>query len=102
MAAIHLGDVGTVIELTVIDQDGAVVDISAASVLQIIFGKPDRSAVAKTAVLTNTGTDGKMHYVTVAEDLDQVGLWRAQGKVTNGSGSWKSDEVTFSVARNLA
>lgn len=98
---IRVGDIGTVFILTVKDQDDAVVDISGASTKQIIFREPDDTAVVKTAAFTTDGTDGKMQYTTVADDLDQVGEWQHQGKVVIGSGTWKTDIEKFKVYSNL-
>jgi hypothetical protein len=99
---IHQNDIGTVFELTITDQDAAVVDISSAGTRQIVFKRPDGSVFTKTATLVNTGTDGKMKYVTLAGDLDQPGRWEAQGVVAIGSGSWSSGTIQFTVATNLA
>lgn len=99
---IRKGDIGTVFERTIKD-GGVVVDISAGTGLQIIFQKPDDGAfVPKTAVLgSGGGTDGKMRYVTVADDLDEIGVWRWQAKVVLTGGTWKTDILDFEVHRNL-
>ena len=57
--------------------------------------------VVKTAVLTNTGVDGKMQYTTVADDLDIEGKWKIQGKVVLPTGTWRSDISSFKVYANL-
>lgn len=101
-AEIHVGDVGTVFEATVLDEDGAVVDISAATLRQLLFRKADQTVVTQTAVLSGAGTDGKMRYVTVVDDLDVSGLWTVQGYVEMSAGKWHSDLRTFQVYRNLA
>ena len=98
---IRVGDVGTRFEDTVYDQDGVVVDISTASNLDMIFRKPDDTAVVKTAVLTGDGTDGKMEYTTIADDLDQPREWQRQGLVEVGGGSWRTDIIKFRVHDNL-
>lgn len=93
---VHKDDVGTVFELTLKD-DGTVVDISSQTLLEIIFEKPDGTTVTKTASLTNTGTDGKMQYKTVAADLDVAGLWKLQGKITIAAGTFRTSEYEFRV-----
>jgi hypothetical protein len=98
---VHIGDVGTIFQLTVKDQDNDVVDISVASTLNIIFRKPNGTNVTKTAVLTGDGTDGKMQYTTVADDLDDDGLWKLQGFVDFGTTEWYTDVIRFTVYRNL-
>lgn len=99
---VHLNDIGTVFELTMKDGDD-VVDISGATTLEIHFEKPTTpiSTVVKTASLKATGVDGVMYYVTVDGDLDTLGKWRVQGKVTLPTGTWSSDISTFKVHKNL-
>ena len=98
---IHIGDIGTVFEVTLMD-DIVVVDISSASVMQIVFEKADGTKVINTAVFTSNGVDGKMQFVTtVAGDLDQTGNWKIQGIVTLPTGKWSSDISKFKVYGNL-
>ncbi len=93
-------DVGTILELTVTDQ-GSVVDLSDASTLEIIFGKPDGTFATETAAFSTDGTDGKMRYVSEASDFALVGAWRWQGNIVNPAGSWKTTVATFRVKENL-
>lgn len=98
---IHIADIGTVFEVTLMD-DTVIVDISAATVMQIIFEKPDKVIVVNTAVFTSDGTDGKMQYaVALNTELDLKGNWKIQGKVTLPTGSWSSDIDKFKVYENL-
>ena len=101
MNDVHKNDIGTVFELTIVDQDDEIVDISSATTKTIRFQRPDGSVLTKDASLVNTGTDGKMKYVTVTGDLNRVGLWQVQGFVAIGAGSWSSDLVQFIVLGNL-
>jgi hypothetical protein len=99
---IRVGDIGTVFECTVRDQDGKVVDISSASTKQMIFKTASGKTLTKTASLSSSGTDGKMKYVTIAGDLDKAGGWIVQGKVTLPGGTWKTDWSKFDVYGNLS
>ncbi len=98
---IRENDVGTVFEREI--KDGAtVIDISSASSMQIIFQKPDDGAfITKTAVFTSDGTDGKLRYVTVSNDLDEIGVWQWQAKIVITGGEWKTDILDFQVHENL-
>jgi len=98
---IHEDDIGTKFLLTVRDDDGPV-DISSASVKKIIFEKPDKTIVEKTASFETDGSDGKIYYIT--EDpsiLDKKGYWRIQAEITMGGGTWRSSVETFHVYDNL-
>jgi hypothetical protein len=61
---IHLGDIGTVFEVTLKDCD-VIVDISTATEMYIIFQKPDGTKLTFDAEFTTDGEDGKLQYVTV-------------------------------------
>ncbi len=100
-ATIHVDDIGTVFEIELKDESGAVMDVSAATVKQIVFKKPDKTLLTKTAEFSTDGSDGKIRYVAIAGDLDQPKGWSIQGKVTLPSGSWSSEIGAFTVEKNL-
>jgi hypothetical protein len=100
MGNFQVGDVGTVIELDV-QEDGAPVDISQATVKQFVFLLPNGAFFSRTAVFKNTGSDGKLIYTTVADDLSVPGNWRVQAYVTMPDGFWHTRAVGFYVASNL-
>lgn len=98
---IHNGDIGTVIEFTITDQNGTVVDVSTASTKQILLRTPYGKTMTKTAVFSSTGVDGKIKYVTVSGDINAAGDWTAQAYIITSAGSWKSDLNAISVYANL-
>lgn len=100
MSEIRQNDVGTKIRLEVIEND-AVVDISTATGMQIVFLRPDNTKVTKTATLATDGKDGLMQYTTIAGDMEQAGFWQAQGSLTIGTWSGKTAPVSFEVQPNL-
>ena len=98
---IHIGDIGTIFEITLMD-DLAVVNVAPASEMLIIFTKPDGSKVINAAKLTGDGSDGKIRYViTLSTELDQNGSWKIQANVTLPSGQWSSNIDRFRVYKNL-
>lgn len=97
---VHKDDVGTRFELTFKD-DGVVVDVSSATVKQVIFEKPDGTILTKNADFVNDGVDGKIEYVTVTDDIDAAGTWKLQGKVALTAGAYKSSVHEFRVYENL-
>jgi hypothetical protein len=98
---IHQNDIGTIIQVQISDCNGSAIDISAATSKEIVFKKPNGALVTKIATFVTDGTDGKMKYVIVDGDLDQVGSWKVQGIVAVGSYVWHSSFETFKVHRNL-
>jgi hypothetical protein len=98
---IHVGDIGTAFEITLMDCD-VVVDISTASTKSIVFKKPNKAVVSQTAAFKTDGTDGILQYLSQANDLDQKGTWSIQAIVEFPSGDkWSSDIAKFKVYENL-
>lgn len=89
MDRVRYNQIGLPIELRILNQDDAVVDISDATLLQITLKNPTQAGTVstKTAVLSSDGSDGKMRYVTVDGDLIYLGIWEAQGYVEFNSGA---------------
>lgn len=71
----HVGDLLTV--RVAVTESGASLDISAATLKQIKFRKPDGTVVTKTAT-TVGGEPSKIEYTFAADELDQAGYWKAQ------------------------
>lgn len=101
VAAPHVGDVGCVITITVRDEDGTAVDLSGATAKSWTVQKPSGAQVTWAPVFTTTGTDGKLSYTSVANDLDQAGTWLVQVNLTFLTTSAKCDVVKFHVKENL-
>lgn len=97
---IHYGDIGVNFNITVMNGT-AVLDVSNADDIYIIFQKPDSSDLIKTASLITNGTDGNIRYTTVSGDLDQVGTWQIQAKVDFGASVFSTDIQKFKVYRNI-
>ena len=100
MDEIHKGDVGTILRVTVTD-DGAAVDISAATTKQLLLKSPAGAVLTKTAVFTNTGTDGKLQYTTIAGDLSSTGDWQIQASCVFSASQFLSSIGTFTVCENV-
>lgn len=100
---IHVGDVGTIIRLTITESDGTTaVDVSTATVKKFYFAKPSGEKLAVTAEFNTTGVDGKLKYTTIAGDIDVAGVWQVQAYVEIGTAKYYSTKTTFSVQSNLA
>jgi hypothetical protein len=97
---IHVGDIGTVFQVTIKD-DTVTLDISGATTKQIIFTKPSAEDVAKAAEFVTDGSDGLLKYTTIANDLDENGPWQIQARITLPSGTWRTDVREFQVFANL-
>jgi hypothetical protein len=97
---IHAGDIGVNFNITVMNGT-AVLNVSNANSISIIFQKPDGSDLIKTATLVTDGTDGNIRYTSVSGDLDQIGTWQIQAKVNFGASVFSTDIQKFKVYRNI-
>ena len=99
---LHNADVGTTLILTV-EEDGAALDISSATVATLKFYLQDPTGVVTTVTAvfsptgSGTGTDGKLEYVTVSGDIDTEGRWSLQAGFTLGSWIGRTRPVEFDV-----
>jgi len=98
---IRVGNIGTIFEAT-IQEASVAVNISTTTVKQFIFKKPDGTIVTKTAQFVTDGTDGKLKYTTLANDLDLPGTWKIQANVTMPAWAGKTSIGSFKVSTNLA
>jgi hypothetical protein len=104
---IHVGDVGTLIEVTLYDCT-TVVDLTGATVTELVFMKPSGTKVTVDAEFKTDGTDGVIQYIVPEAEketdppfFDEAGAWKIQGKVTLPTGVWNSDIAKFKVYDNL-
>jgi hypothetical protein len=98
---IHQSDIGTLIQIQIVDCDSVPVDISGATAKQMVLKKPNGESLIVSADFVNTGTDGLIKYMIQSGDLDQIGTWKIQGIVTIGAYVWHSNFESFKVLRNL-
>lgn len=97
---VRVSDEGTTFEMTITSCE-SVVDISSATLKQITFVSPTGAKIDQTAVFSTDGTDGKIRYVTVTNDIDMPGTWKTQGYIESTSGKWHTTVDTFEVEDNL-
>ena len=99
---IRVDDFGTIIRLTVKDQDSVIVDVSSATTLQIIFRPPSGEFITKTATKTTDGTDGDIQYTTLAGDIEEIGTWGYQTRVKlSSTQDFRGSIHQFEVVSNL-
>ena len=96
---VHIGDVGTVIKLT-IEENGTAIDVTAATSIIVDFERPDGSTLTLTGYIFS-GTSGIVAYDSLAATFDQAGPWRAQARVVLGAATWRSSIAKFNVYGNL-
>lgn len=97
---IQLDDIGTIIRVTIEDPPGTPVDVSAASIQEIILTSPSGVKKTKTSVFDGTGVNGKIRYITIAGDMDEVGRWHVRGHVIIPTGDFHSIKGPLYVEDN--
>jgi hypothetical protein len=98
---IHINDYGWIGKLT-LQQDGVALDISSYTTLNYIFKDPSGvAAAAKVAAFDSDGTDGILKYTIVAADIDEVGKWYVQARISKVGAVLTSDWHQFDVADRL-
>jgi hypothetical protein len=100
-SGMRVGDIGTVLEFTITDQLGDIVDISTASTKTIKLRSPQGKALNVAATFVTDGTDGKIKYITVADDIDVEGTWQTQCEVIMPSGQWNTEVKKLDVSSNI-
>jgi hypothetical protein len=95
--AVRAGAIGLVIELR-LKEDGAAVNIAAATVKKLVCQKPSGEVVEFTAAFVSDGSDGKLKYVTLAaSDIDELGDWRIAAYIDMPTFTGLSHEVSLRV-----
>ena len=97
---IHVGDIGTIIDVT-IKEAGVAAVISSATVREFRFQKKDKTTFDKTVAFKTDGTDGILTYTTVVGDIDLAGRWYVQAYLEMPSWEGFTAKVTFQVDEPL-
>ena len=106
MAILRKNDVGTVLRWTA-SENGVAVDVSAATIKQVKFVKPNGGEVTRNLVNstkssdTKDGTDGRVEYTTISGDLDQKGTYKWQLFFNLSTWNGSSQSGTFTVEDTL-
>jgi hypothetical protein len=95
---IYVGDSGTKLRLTVRDENGDIVDVSAATEILIFLTDPDGDVVEYTGAVDTDGTDGKIKMITDEDTLHEHGTWSIRGRVRlSPTQRWSVDKSFFTV-----
>lgn len=97
---IQVGATNLLIKLELREGYG-ILDISDATVKNIVIEKPGSTVMTKTATFSTDGTDGLIYYRTVAGDLNEAGTYQLQAYIEMPDFSGYSTIQTFAVTANL-
>lgn len=95
------GAIGVSLEYTV-QEDGAALDISAATALKIRLRNPAGMVTEYDAEFKTDGSDGVLRYVTTsADELDRPGAWAIQPNFSLSGFVGNLEPQPFYVEPNL-
>lgn len=97
---IHLGDIGTMLQINLVNESGLPLDVAAATVT-ILFQPPSTETRERDGAFLTDGHDGRVYYETIKDDLDVLGWWKMQALVEADPDVWHSEIVQFRVFPNL-
>jgi len=94
--ALHQGDIGSTIQLTILE-DGVAVDLTSATSAVISFKKPSGEVIERDGDFSAAPLTGLVEYVVVDGDLDENGVWQAQVILEISGGTFHSTIFSFTV-----
>jgi len=98
--ALQKSSIGVTIETTV-KENGVAISIASASTKNFKVLKPSGSVVTWAGSFVTDGTDGKLKYVTLTNDLDELGVYRFQVEFVIGSFNGRTEVGEFTVQENV-
>lgn len=102
---VYVGEYGDAIVITLIDDDGIAVDVSAYTGTKTMRARtPDaQKTIAWTVTFVSTGIDGQVKFTpAAATEIDRHGDWECQIELTTASKSKKSYPFIMSVGKGVA
>ena len=97
---IRIGNIGTVIDVTLQTAGGTAVNLSTSNALKIDMRKPDGELLELTGAVKNgSGTDGIITHTDSTGVFNKRGRWQARGRANfTGGDILKGSWVGFTVA----
>jgi len=100
LGAFAAGEIPPILQHTYKDYDGVVVDVSSFSTLAMnVEAIPDVTGPlgAGTIEFDSDGSDGKVNYTWVADDMAEPSSYSAQMWVSSGTNRFASDLIIYTV-----
>jgi len=99
---IKVEDLGTKLQVALEDPcSGAVINISLATVKQIIVVRPDGTVITRDASFLSDGSDGVIYITSIAGDFNTDGTYQIQAYVVTPTWQGHSGIGEFEVTSNL-
>ena len=97
----HVGDIGTVIQTTIVDCDDVAIPIDSATTMDRIFVNSDGTRTTLSGAFLTDGTDGIVTHTT------ESGTWTAKGDCCEqiylvlAAGTWSTTEMKRQIGKKL-
>lgn len=104
LLGVKVGEYGNTITLTLVNDAGTAVDISAFTTAKTVtLESPDhiKKVTCTGSFSGNNGTDGVITFAPASGDIDREGDWTGQVELEAASARALSDIFTISVERRL-
>jgi hypothetical protein len=98
---IQLGSSGVTLFVTIRNEDRISINLSQATVKQIILVSPSGAINPKDASFVTDGANGELKYVTVNGDLNIAGEWKIYAYIVTPEISGNTSQLSFTVVGNL-
>lgn len=98
---IRVGDIGTGLEIEVLQNCNDPLPLQTASVKQITVQRPDKTTFTRDALFLTDGSDGVIYIATEAGDITIEGTYYLQAYLEIPTWQGKSDIGQFEVDDNL-
>ena len=99
---IHVGDIGTIFQVTVLNYAGGALSLVGATSTVFLLQHSSGTTISRVATFITDGSDGGLQWATtLATDLAQAGVWQIQAVVHIPGGTFSSTTGGFTVLANL-
>ena len=95
-AELHVGDVGTEILVSLVD-DGDAVDLTALLEAVVKIHRPDHTVVELSAAVLGDPTLGQVVAIATSETFSVRGVYEIQAYIRFSTGRWHSQKAFLSV-----
>jgi hypothetical protein len=97
---IQVGAQGLILEIS-LTNSGKPMNLALSTVRKITIKTPSGEKIQRDAILSSNGTDGKIKYLTQADDLKLAGTYQVQVFIATPDFSSYSSISSFNVSSNL-
>lgn len=95
---IHVDDYGWTGRLRMV-QNGVAVDVSSFTTLKYVLRSPAGIVVEKTASFDTDGINGWLKYIFLVGEIDEIGEWSVEARLTKTGSQLTSARVYFEAHR---